>query len=45
VTRSEGPPLLCQAAEEAARAWRFVPAVVDGKPVRMSGYIEFNFGL
>jgi TonB family protein len=45
VTNSEGPMLLRQAAEEAARAWRFSPAVVEGKPVRMSGYIEFNFGL
>jgi TonB family protein len=45
VTNSEGPMLLRQAAEEAARAWRFSPAIVEGKPVRMSGYIEFNFGL
>ena len=45
VTNSEGPMLLRQAAEEAARAWRFSPVLVEGKPVRLSGYIEFNFGL
>jgi TonB family protein len=43
VTMSEGPALLRQAAEDAARAWRFSPALVDGKPVRLTGYIEFNF--
>ncbi|HKZ03205.1 MAG TPA: energy transducer TonB, partial [Pyrinomonadaceae bacterium] len=43
VTMSEGPTLLRQAAEDAARAWRFSPALVDGRPVRLTGYIEFNF--
>jgi TonB family protein len=45
VQKSEGPMLLRQAAEDAARGWRFSPVVVDGKPVRLTGYIEFAFGL
>jgi TonB family protein len=43
VTKSEGPTLLRQAAEQAARAWRFAPPQVEGKPVRLTGYIEFSF--
>jgi TonB family protein len=43
VTMSEGPTLLRQAAEDAARGWRFSPSLVDGRPVRLTGYIEFNF--
>jgi TonB family protein len=45
IERSDGPALLRAAAETAARQWRFQPPVVDGKPVRMSGYISFNFTL
>ncbi|HEX8746266.1 MAG TPA: TonB family protein [Pyrinomonadaceae bacterium] len=45
IERSDGPSLLRAAAETAARQWRFQPPVVDGKPVRMSGYISFNFTL
>lgn len=43
VTSSEGPVLLRPAAEQAARTWRFPPTVLNSKPVRLSGYIEFNF--
>jgi len=43
VSRSDGHELLRKAAEEAARQWRFQPTTVGGKPVRLSGYIEFNF--
>jgi len=43
VTKSDGPPLLKQAAEDAAKGWKFTPIVVEGKPVRMSGYIDFSF--
>jgi TonB family protein len=45
VFRSEGPPLLKGAAEDAARRWKFSPSEVDGKPVRLIGYIEFTFTL
>jgi TonB family protein len=45
VASSEGPTLLRQSAEDAARGWRFSPTVVDGKTVRLSGYIEFTFTL
>ena len=43
VTATEGPTLLRGAAEQAARGWRFPPTALNGKPVRLSGYIEFNF--
>jgi TonB family protein len=45
VSRSEGPMLLRAAAEEAARQWAFEGISVDGRPVRLSGYIDFNFTL
>jgi TonB family protein len=45
VTNSEGPTLLRQAAEEAARGWTFPPSNVGGKPVRLAGYIDFEFKL
>jgi len=45
VTNSEGPLLLRQAAEEAARAWTFSPPNVGGKPVRLAGYLDFEFKL
>jgi TonB family protein len=37
VTSSEGPMLLRQAAEDAARAWGFPPPTVSGKPVGLAG--------
>ena len=45
VTNSEGPTLLRQAAEDAARAWTFPPSAANGKPVRLAGYIDFDFKL
>ena len=45
VTNSEGPMLLRQAAEEAARAWTFPPSTMNNKPVRLAGYIDFEFKL
>jgi TonB family protein len=44
VSRSEGPMLLRAAAEEAARQWAF-EVRKDGRPTRLSGYIDFNFAL
>jgi outer membrane biosynthesis protein TonB len=45
VSRSEGPMLLRSAAEEAARQWSFQLVSVEGRPMRLSGYIDFNFTL
>jgi TonB-like protein len=45
ITNSEGPTLLRKAAEEAARGWTFPPSVVNSKPVRLAGYIDFDFKL
>ena len=40
---TEGPLVLRQAAQDAVRQWKFQPVVIDGKPVRASGYIDFGF--
>jgi TonB family protein len=45
VSRSEGPVLLRQAAEDAAKQWSFQVVAIEGKPTRLSGYIDFNFSL
>jgi TonB family protein len=43
VKRSEGHPMLKQAAEDAARKWTFAPTMVGNRIVRLSGYIDFEF--
>ena len=45
VTNSEGPTLLRKAAEDAARNWSFPPTLVSGRPVRVAGYLDFDFKL
>ncbi|HKR13578.1 MAG TPA: energy transducer TonB [Pyrinomonadaceae bacterium] len=45
ITNSEGPTLLRRAAEDAARNWLFPPSTFAGKPVRLAGYIDFDFKL
>lgn len=43
VTSSDGPVVLRRSAEEAAKGWKFHPTMVEGKLVRLAGYIEFSF--
>lgn len=45
VSRSEGPMLLRNAAEQAARQWSFQVVSIEGRPTRLSGYIDFTFTL
>jgi len=45
VNSTNGPQLLRQAAEDAARRWKFRPMIVGGQPVRVQGFINFNFTL
>jgi TonB family protein len=45
VSRADGPAQLQAAASDAVRRWKFKPTLVDGQPVRVSGYINFNFSL
>jgi TonB family protein len=45
IERAEGPLQLQQAASEAARRWKFNPMVINGQPVRITGYLSFNFAL
>lgn len=45
ITNSEGPVLLRKAAEDAARSWVFPPSTFAGKPVRLAGYLDFDFKL
>lgn len=45
IERTSGPVVLQQAAMDAARRWKFRPTVVEGQPVRVVGFINFNFTL
>lgn len=39
----DGPKLLRQAAEDAAREARFAPTLLSGNPVKVGGVINYNF--
>ena len=43
IIRSEGHPMLKQAAEDAARKWTFPPTMVGDRVVRLAGFIDFEF--
>jgi TonB family protein len=45
ITNSEGPTMLRAAAEAAAKSWVFPPSTFNGKPVRIVGYLDFEFKL
>ena len=45
VTNSEGPTMLRAAAEAAAKSWTFPPSTFNGRPVRIAGYLDFEFKL
>lgn len=45
VSRTDGPAQLQAAAADAVRRWKFKPTLIDGQPVRVSGYVNFNFSL
>ncbi|MDX6711152.1 MAG: periplasmic protein TonB [Blastocatellia bacterium] len=45
IDHSTGPKLLQGAAEDASKQWKFRPTVVDGQPVKVTGFITFKFNL
>lgn len=45
VQRADGPAQLQSAASDAVRRWKFRQTLIDGQPVKVSGYVNFNFSL
>ncbi len=44
-TAKDGPAILRDAAEQAARKARFTPTKLSGQPVKVSGVIQYKFSL
>jgi TonB family protein len=42
---ASGPPALRAVSEDAARRSKFKPVMIDNKPIRASGFINYNFKL
>jgi TonB family protein len=45
VQKASGPTLLQASAKDAIRKWKFRPIMVDGQPVKATGFVNFNFSL
>ena len=45
VQKTSGPGMLQAAAKDAIKKWRFKPFTRDGRPVKASGFVSFNFAL
>jgi protein TonB len=43
VERADGPALLQASAADAARRWKFNTTIINGQPVRVRGYLSFDF--
>lgn len=45
VQKASGPALLQGSAKDAIRKWKFKPFLIDGQPVKATGFVNFNFSL
>ena len=45
IKSTSGPVLLQGSAKDAIKKWKFRPVMVDGQPVKATGFVSFNFSL